>query len=64
MPSLKLEEFDLIPLIKDTVNLIGDEEAEIIFSSKSEKVFIECLGQQSGNGGNSRCSLILRTISN
>ncbi|RPI72610.1 MAG: HAMP domain-containing protein, partial [Ignavibacteriales bacterium] len=28
MPSLKLEEFDLIPIIKDTINLFGDEEAE------------------------------------
>ncbi len=41
MPSLKLEEFDLIPVIKDTVHLFGDEEAKIKFSSEVEKVCIE-----------------------
>ena len=39
MPSLKLEEFDLIPVIKDTINLFGDEEAEIKFVTAAEKVF-------------------------
>ena len=41
MPSLKLEEFDLIPVIKDTIHLFGDEEAEIKFKTDSEKVFVE-----------------------
>lgn len=41
MPSLKLEEFDLIPVIKDTVHLFGDEEVEISFHSEIENIFIE-----------------------
>ncbi|MDH3268676.1 MAG: ATP-binding protein, partial [Ignavibacteria bacterium] len=41
MPSLKLEKFDLIPIIKDTVHLFGDEEAEIKFDSNVEKVIVE-----------------------
>jgi two-component system nitrogen regulation sensor histidine kinase NtrY len=41
MPSLKLEEFDLVPVIKDTVYLFGDEEAEIKFRTDAEKVFVE-----------------------
>ena len=41
MPSLKLEEFDLIPVIKDTIHLFGDEEAEIKFNSEIEKVLVE-----------------------
>jgi len=41
MPSLKLEEFDLIPVIRDTIHLFGDEEAEIKFSSEVEKVIVE-----------------------
>jgi len=41
MPSLKLEEFDLIPVIKDIINLFGDEEAEIKFKADVEKVFVE-----------------------
>lgn len=41
MPSLKFEEFDLITVIKDTVNLFGEEEAEIIFQTEVEKVIAE-----------------------
>jgi signal transduction histidine kinase len=41
MPSLKLEEFDLIHVIKDTIHLFGDEEAEIKFKTDSEKVLVE-----------------------
>ena len=41
MPSLKLEEFDLVPIIKDTVHLFGDEEAEVKFNSDVEKVIVE-----------------------
>ena len=41
MPSLKLEEFDLIPVIKDTIHLFGDEEAEIKFKSSVEKALVE-----------------------
>jgi nitrogen fixation/metabolism regulation signal transduction histidine kinase len=41
MPSLKLEEFDLIPVLKDTIHLFGDEEAEILFKADAEKVFVE-----------------------
>jgi signal transduction histidine kinase len=41
MPSLKLEEFDLIPVIKDTIHLFGDEEAEIKFKTDTEKVLAE-----------------------
>jgi len=41
MPSLKLEEFDLITVIKDTIHLFGDEEAEIKFNSEIEKVIVE-----------------------
>ncbi len=41
MPSLKLEAFDLIPVIKDTINLFGDEEADIKFVTTSEKVLVE-----------------------
>ena len=41
MPSLKLEEFDLIPVIKDTVHLFGDEEAKIKFISNIEKAIVE-----------------------
>jgi len=41
MPSLKLEVFDLIPVIKDTIHLFGDEEAEIKFKTSTEKVIVE-----------------------
>ena len=41
MPSLKLEKFDLVPVLKDTVHLFGDEEAEIKFISDVEKVIVE-----------------------
>jgi signal transduction histidine kinase len=41
MPSLKLEEFDFVPVIKDTIHLFGDEEAEIKFNSEIEKVLVE-----------------------
>ena len=41
MPSLKLEEFDLIPLIKDTVNLFGDEEAKIEFQNYVKEAIVE-----------------------
>ncbi len=41
MPSLKLEKFDLIPIMKDTVHLFGDEEAEIKFTTNVEKVIVE-----------------------
>jgi nitrogen fixation/metabolism regulation signal transduction histidine kinase len=41
MPSLKVEEFDLVTVIKDTVNLFGDEEAEIKFHTATEKVLVE-----------------------
>lgn len=41
MPSLKLEVFDLIPVIKDIVHLFGDEEAKIKFNSNADKVFLE-----------------------
>jgi two-component system nitrogen regulation sensor histidine kinase NtrY len=41
MPSLKLEEFNLIPVIKDTIHLFGDEEAKIKFISNVEKAIVE-----------------------
>jgi two-component system, NtrC family, nitrogen regulation sensor histidine kinase NtrY len=41
MPTLKLEEFDLIPVIKDTVHLFGDEEAEVNFNTTVEFVKVE-----------------------
>jgi signal transduction histidine kinase len=41
MPSLKFEEFDLVPVIKDTINLFGDEEAGINFQADIEKVIVE-----------------------
>jgi nitrogen fixation/metabolism regulation signal transduction histidine kinase len=41
MPSLKLEEFDLITVIKDTIHLFGDEEANIKFKTDTEKVLVE-----------------------
>lgn len=41
MPSLKFEEFDLITIIKDTINLFGDEEAEITFHTEVESIYIE-----------------------
>ena len=41
MPSLKLEEFDLIAVIKDTVHLFGEDEAEIKFNSEVENVTVE-----------------------
>jgi len=41
MPSLKLEEFDLIPVIRDTIHLFGDEEAKIKFKTDTEKVLVE-----------------------
>lgn len=41
MPSLKLEEFNLIPVIKDTVHLFGDEEANIKFISNVENAIVE-----------------------
>ena len=41
MPSLKFEEFDLNTIIKDTINLFGDEEAEITFHTEVESIYIE-----------------------
>lgn len=41
MPSLKFEEFDLITVIKDTLNLFGEEEAEITFNTDLESVKVE-----------------------
>ena len=41
MPSLKLEEFDLIPIIIDTIHLFGEEEADIQFVSEEEKINVE-----------------------
>lgn len=41
MPSLKLEEFDIIPVIKDTVHLFGEEEAKIKFTTDADKVIVE-----------------------
>ncbi|MBK9098879.1 MAG: HAMP domain-containing protein [bacterium] len=41
MPSLKLEEFDLISVVSDTVHLFGDEEAEIKFHTEADKVIVE-----------------------
>ena len=41
MPSLKFEEFDLITVIKDTLNLFGEEEAEITFNTDEESVNVE-----------------------
>lgn len=41
MPSLKVEQFDLVTVIKDTANLFGDEEAEIKFNTTTEKVLVE-----------------------
>jgi nitrogen fixation/metabolism regulation signal transduction histidine kinase len=41
MPTLKLEEFDLIPVIRDTVHLFGEEEAEVKFNTEEERVIVE-----------------------
>jgi len=41
MPILKLEKFDLIPVIRDTVHLFGDEEAEVKLNTAIEKVIVE-----------------------
>ena len=41
MPSLKLEEFDLIPVIKDTINIFGDEEAKIEFQPMIKTAIVE-----------------------
>ena len=41
MPSLKLEEIELVSVIKDTIHLFGDEEAEIKFKSEIETVMVE-----------------------
>jgi len=38
MPSLKLEEIELVSVIKDTIHLFGDEEAEIKFKSELAKL--------------------------
>lgn len=40
MPSLKLEEFDLIPVVSDTVHLFGDEVAEVKFQNDVEMVVV------------------------
>jgi nitrogen fixation/metabolism regulation signal transduction histidine kinase len=41
MPSLKLDAFDLVLIIKDTIHLFGDEEAEIKFNSDVNEVQVE-----------------------
>ncbi|MCW8809549.1 MAG: ATP-binding protein [Ignavibacteriaceae bacterium] len=41
MPSLKLEEFDLIPVIKDTINIFSDEEVKIEFQPMIKSVIVE-----------------------
>jgi signal transduction histidine kinase len=41
MPSPKLEVFDLIPVIKDTLNLFTDEKTKMIFTSELDKIDIE-----------------------
>ncbi|MGB5289387.1 MAG: ATP-binding protein, partial [Ignavibacteriaceae bacterium] len=41
MPSLKFEEFDLITVIKDTINLFGDEEATITLHTEVDRVSVE-----------------------
>lgn len=41
MPSLKFEEFDLIPIINDTIHLFGDEEAELKFTSSVDRVIVD-----------------------
>lgn len=41
MPSLKLDVFDLIPVIKDTTHLFGDEEADIKFITDVNEVQVE-----------------------
>jgi signal transduction histidine kinase len=41
MPSLKVEPFDLIPEINDTLNLFADDEIEIRFNSSEKIVMID-----------------------
>jgi len=41
MPSLKVEKFELIPVVKDTVHLFGDEEVQIKISRGTEKIIVE-----------------------
>ena len=41
MPSLKVEEFDVVAVIKDTVYLFSDEEAKINFVSEVDIVNVE-----------------------
>ena len=41
MPSLKLEEIDLLPVIKDTLNLFTDEKVNIRLASEVETAEIE-----------------------
>jgi len=41
MPSLKLEEFDLIPVIKDTINIFSDEEVKIEFQPMIKIAVVE-----------------------
>jgi signal transduction histidine kinase len=41
MPSLKLEEFDLVSIVSDTVHLFGEDEAKIKFQSESISVIVE-----------------------
>lgn len=41
MPSLKLEEIDMLPVVKDTINLFNDEKVDIKFTSEVETALIE-----------------------
>ena len=41
MPSLKLEDLDLVAVIKDTVHLFGEEEVEIKFITSVDKIILE-----------------------
>ena len=41
MPSLKLEEIDLLPVVKDTLNLFADEKVNIKFTNEVESAIIE-----------------------
>jgi signal transduction histidine kinase len=41
MPSLKVEEFDVVPVIKDTIYLFSDDEAKIKFVSEVDALYIE-----------------------
>jgi two-component system nitrogen regulation sensor histidine kinase NtrY len=41
MPNYKLEEFDLLPVIKDTLNLFGDEQIKLDFSTNLNLALVE-----------------------